>query len=226
MNQSVRPLLRYRLFVFGLALVYWLYQFKAVGSGFGWQFRYLTIWALTLSLISAAAMLRHSLGRGGPPYALAAVTAVVNGLVVLSYWRLYFTDPSLVNSAGIAWWQEYYLHLVGPVLQWIDALVLFGAFRKPWRTLGWLVTLILAYVGWIELAVQPRLDWPQGSVTSGLPYPFLNDMAFDARLGFYAATGLSGLVLLAAGTGATWARRRVLQVSESSSARSPSRYDG
>ena len=55
---------------------------------------------------------------------------------------------------------------------------------------------MLAYVAWAELVVAPLNDGPVGSVATGLPYPFLNDMAFPARLGFYAATGAAGLVFL------------------------------
>jgi len=199
---------RYRWAVLVLAAGYFLYQFKAVAAWEpGWQFRYLTIWALTASLASAWATLRFDRGEGPPPYVLASVAAVFNAVVVLMYWKLFFTDPALVNGDGpILWWQEYYLHLLGPVLQWIDALLLLGAFRRPLATLAAVVAVTLAYIGWAELVVRPLNDAPAGSVTSGLPYPFLNDMAPAERLRFYLTTTLTTLGFTALGVALTWAR--------------------
>ncbi|WP_157937699.1 hypothetical protein [Oceaniglobus roseus] len=212
MEQAGR-FLAYRRAVLLLALGYWLYQFRHLGeAGFGWQFRYLTIWALTASLLSAFAVLRHARGRGTRPDTLASVAAVLNALVVLLYWRLYLIDPALVNGAnGIVWWQEYYLHLAGPVLQWIDALLLMGAFRAPLRVLGVLAVLVLAYVGWIELAVAPLNATPVGDATSGLPYPFLNDLDLADRLRFYLSTSAMAVLFTGLGWGICLARRMVLR---------------
>lgn len=189
----------FRSVAFGLALFFWLEQFRGLsgGVGFGAQFRYLTIWALTASVLSFGLALR----RGPPPLTLAAVATVMNGLVVVLYWRLFFIDPALVNNGTPVWWREYYLHLLGPLLQAFDALVVMAAFRAPLRVAGWLAVLILAYVGWAELVVQPLNDWPAGRVTSGLPYPFLNDLEPAARLGFYARTAAMALVFVALGWG-------------------------
>ena len=123
MDQHSRAVLRYRWFVFLLVLGYWVYQFHQMldpSNGFGWQFRYLTIWALTASLLSAGAVLRLSMGwTDRRPEVLAGVTVVMNALVVYLYWKLWFDDPANVNNGGpIIWWQEYYLHALGPVLQW------------------------------------------------------------------------------------------------------------
>ena len=46
-------------------------------------------------------------------------------MVVILYWKLFFEDPMSVNNRPPVWHQEYYLHAVGPLLQWIDALVVF-----------------------------------------------------------------------------------------------------
>ncbi|SES09999.1 FAR-17a/AIG1-like protein [Tranquillimonas rosea] len=189
---------------FALALGYWLYQFPAAPDTFGGQFRFLTIWALTGSVLSFAATLRLSLGGGRAPATLVAVAAVVNALVVLLYWRLYFTDPALVNGGNaIDPWQEYYLHFAGPLLQWIDALVLLGAFRRPGRIAVVLAAVIVAYLGWSEWIVAPLSDRPVGRVTTGLPYPFLNDMAAAERIVFYAKASLTALIFVGAGWGLT-----------------------
>ena len=99
--------------------------------------------------------------------------------------------------------------MLGPLLQWFDALILLGALRAPVRVLGVLVVVILAYIGWIELLVQPLNNLPQGRVTSGLPYPFLNNMEFAMRQGFYISTAAMALVFILLGAGAAWVRGRL-----------------
>ena len=210
MRPDAQPrVIAYRVAVLVLAAAYSVERALAetwVMADFGWQFRYLTNWALTLSLISAGLMLTARYGRrdgpdgtgdGTPGAVFASVTAVINMMVVASYWRLYFQDPTLVNGENAPVpYREYYLHLVGPALQWADVLLLKRGFRHLRATALWLGLLVLAYVAWAELVVAPLNDGPVGSVATGLPYPFLNDMAFPARLGFYAATGAAGLVFL------------------------------
>lgn len=168
-------------------------------SDFGWQFRYLTIWALTGSLIAAAMMLTPQYGRrNGRGDVAVSVVAVLNMIVVVSYWRLYFDDPTLVNGENrIVPLREYYLHLVGPILQWIDVLVLKRGFRRMGAVALWLGVLVIAYLVWAEAVVAPLNDGPVGTVTAGLPYPFLNDMAPAARAAFYGVTWASGLVFIA-----------------------------
>ncbi|KKL67976.1 hypothetical protein LCGC14_2129570, partial [marine sediment metagenome] len=103
----------------------------------------------------------------------------------------------------------YYLHGVGPVLQMVDALILFGAFRRPLATLGATLAGIIAYVIWIEGLVGPLNTAPAGLVTSGMPYPFLNDMGFADRAGFYLTTTVTGLVFIALGWAVTLLRGRM-----------------
>jgi hypothetical protein len=202
----------FRWLVFLLAAIYVLRQFwfTADYTPPGGPFKYLTHWALLLSLFSSIAMLALSFGQRHRDWGtLVAVTAVTNALVVMLYWRLWFTDPKLVNSNGpIVWYVEYYLHLSGPILQWVDALFVFGAFRRIVPALGALLTVIIGYVGWIELFVAPTNSSPVGSVTSGLPYPFLNSMVWDERLGFYLTTAVTGLIFLALFWGLSWAARK------------------
>ena len=140
-----------------------------------------------------------------------AVTAVANALVVLLYWRLWFEDPALVQGRGpIVWWREYYLHALGPVLQWIDALFVYGAFRvrKLWQPAIGLLALIVAYIMWIERFVAPLNDFPYGRVETGFPYPFLNNLEFDGRMDFYVTTGITGFVFLGVFALVAWAIRK------------------
>lgn len=211
MDQRSPAVVAYRWFVFLLVLGYWIYQFNQMldpTKGFGWQFRYLTIWALTASLLSAFAVLRLSMGwTDRRPEILAGVAVVMNVMVVYLYWKLFLADPANVNDGSpILWWQEYYLHGLGPLLQWIDAFLILGVFRRPWPVVGALLAVILVYVGWSELVIQPANARPVGSVTSGLPYPFLNNLEFSGRLVFYATSAASAMIVVAA----AWALNRFI----------------
>ena len=198
MPRSVRA---YRWAVLVLAAIFFVDRFgteRFTLESFGWQFRYLTIWALTLSLVSAAMMTTRAYGASDDRGAVfVSVTAAMNLLVVASYWRLALTDPSLVyGDTRVVQVRDLYLHLVGPALQVGDALFFKRAIRFARRTVAWVLALIVTYVLWAELVVAPLNDDPVGRVRTGLPYPFLNDMGLGARLRFYAATALAGACLV------------------------------
>ena len=212
MSRFQSPNIRaYRWVVFLAALFYFFYQFTQTDlAKFGIQFRFLTIWGLTFNLVVAWLMLSQSLGRSTRDWnALVSATAVLGGIVVFMYWKLWFIDPALVNSGGpIVWYQEYYLHAAGPLLMWIDAFLILGAFRRIPQTLVLMLAIFVAYILWIEFAVQPLNDAPAGSATSGLPYPFLNDMETPARWTFYATTIGTAVVFMGIG----WVISRLLKV--------------
>ena len=200
MDIHSRPVHIYRWIVFLLAAGYCLYQMVAgQWGGPGGPFRYLTIWALFLSFYAASRMLaltEHRITRHHEVTAMCA--AVLNVMVVFLYWRLYFSDPGLVNGGNrIIWWLEYYLHALGPALQIIDALLIGRVFRRVWRAVPPLIAIIVAYVAWAELFVQRFNAKPEGTVTSGLPYPFLNSMDWGERLTFYLFNGGTAVALLA-----------------------------
>ena len=208
------PVLTYRWIVFLLAAGYSIYH---IGWGdydiWGGPFRFLTFWGLFYSAFAGLMMLCFSMGITRDPwYSAAMVAAVVNTMVVFLYWRLYLIDPFLVHATGEpgAWWDNYYLHGLGPLLQIIDALFIARAFRKPLRAVLPLLVFILAFVSFGEVFVQNLADFPQGSVTSGLPYPFLNDMEMLGRAIYYAQNALIGLVLLGLYGALTWGAYRVL----------------
>ena len=188
---------RFAQIAFFLALGYWIYQFfRADLSLFGIHFRLMTYWGLSLAVVVHflhwCARMR---GLDSRHHGFTTMAVVVNLLVVFLYWRLYFIDPKLVNGDGIpVWHQEYYLHLVGPCLLVIDGVWLARAFRQIWRGVATTIGICIIYTIWVEGAVRPLNTSPQGSVTSGLPYPFLNDMVFDERLVFYAQTMLTALI--------------------------------
>ena len=189
--------MRFAQIAFFLALGYWIFQFFRVDlSLFGIHFRLMTYWGLSLAVV--VHFLHWRGRRSGAPsrhHGFTTMAVVVNLLVVFLYWRLYFIDPKLVNGDGIpVWHQEYYLHLVGPCLLVIDGVWLARAFRQIWRGVATTIGICIIYTIWIEGAVRPLNTSPQGAITSGLPYPFLNDMALDARLIFYAQTMLTALI--------------------------------
>ena len=188
MTQTFR--VKYSLIALILAIGYSLYQFVNTDwSAFGIHFRYLTIWGLTAAMVYHASIwMDRRAGRAERYLPMIAATAVLNVMVVYLYWKLYFVDPKLVNGENSpVWFQEYYLHLLGPLLIIFDALFISKA-AQGLRGLIMSVVLSLAYVAWCEIFVGPFNDSPVGSVTSGLPYPFLNDMDVAGRAGFYGST--------------------------------------
>ena len=199
MDIHARPVLIYRWCVFLLAGGYCIYQ-SLFGNyeHFAGPFRFLTIWALFLSFYAASRMLALSESRITRRHEVTAMCAsVLNVMVVYLYWQLFFTDPSLVNgSRPPVWHQEYYLHLVGPALQIFDAMFVARVFRRVWRGILPLLAIILVYVAWAELVLQRFSDGPVGDVTTGLPYPFLNDLDLAGRSIFYLSNGAVAIVLL------------------------------
>ena len=134
----------------------------------------------------------------------------MNAMVVITYWRLYFADPHSVTSDGQLgqFYLEVYLHAVGPLLQWIDVTFIHRGFRRLRPAFLWLFGVISVYILWMELILQRFNDSPMGSVTSGLPYPFLNDLALDGRATFYLVNFTVATILLLVFAGLAWLVRQ------------------
>lgn len=183
--------MQFAKYSFFLALGYWLYQYtQADFSSFGFQYRFLTHWAISLALVvHFINWRRRAVGLPESYHAFNAAATVLNILVVFLYWRLYFIDPALVNGdENPAWYQEYYMHILGPLLITIDAIWFNRAFRGFIKGCLATIFLCLIYIIWIETFVGPLNDMPVGAITSGLPYPFLNDLDWDGRQSFYVTT--------------------------------------
>ena len=209
----MRPVLVYRWIVFLLAGGYCLRTlvFSDFTGNFGGPFRYLTIWALFFSFFAASRMMAIEEGRSTRRWdGLVCMTAVINTMVVFLYWRLYFADPTSVTDNGQlrAWYLEMYLHLLGPLLQVIDAIFIHRSFQRLRAAVLWLVGVIGLYVLWAELIVQPFNQRPEGTVTSGLPYPFLNNLELTERAVFYGSNLAIGVALLLIYAGIALAFRR------------------
>lgn len=207
MNPHATPIIAYRWLVFGAAAFYSVYMIGwSSYDQAGGPFRFLTIWALLLSFFCASRVLAFSERRTTRRWdSLIAATCVINFMVVFLFWRLYFNDPTSVtrNRELSVWWREYYLHAVGPVLMWIDAFLINRPFRRFIPALAILLAIAISYFLWAELVVSPLATSPVGTVTTGLPYPFLNDLELDGRIRFYAVNaGLAaGLLLVFFGIG-------------------------
>ncbi|MFQ6551012.1 hypothetical protein AAD018_001535 [Aestuariibius insulae] len=201
--------------------------FSDYDEGLG-PLRYLTIWALIGSFFCASRMMALLEYRSERRWdGFISAVAVINAMVVILYWRLYFDDPTSVTRDGTraVWYLDYYLHGLGPALQICDALFIHRSFRRPATSALWLVGIVAVYLLWSEFVVQPMHSSPAGSVTSGLPYPFLNNLALTDRLGFYATNIVTALVLLAVFAGLAWAIRRALPRGSEDEAAPPDSLD-
>lgn len=202
--------LYYRGLVFALAAAYSIYMFViADHSAFGWQFRFLTVWALTLNTVVAFLMLQVARGKSDKTLnTLNSSAVVLNGFVVFMYWSLFFKDPSLVNGDNEPkWYLEYYLHGIGPFLQMFDAFFLIGgAFARTRSILSTISLIVICYILWVEVLVGPLNDTPVGTHSQGLPYPFMNDMTQPDRMAFYGQVIVTMLFIFCAG----WIFARVI----------------
>jgi hypothetical protein len=209
---TFKPVMIYRWIVFLLAAGYCIRtMIFSDFTVFGGPFRFLTIWALFASFFAASRMMALMEGRSERRWdGFVSMTAVINTMVVFLYWRLYFADPTSVTPNGelAAWHLEMYLHLFGPLLQVIDSIFIHRSYRRLWPAVAWVVGVIGAYVLWVELFVGPLNDAPVGSVTSGLPYRFLNNLELADRASFYVTNLVTGLVILCVYAVVAWSVRR------------------
>ncbi|MGV6839875.1 MAG: hypothetical protein ACWA40_06745 [Planktomarina sp.] len=165
----------------------------------GGHFRYLTIWALFMSTFVALRVVLISFEKTANRLdGFVSAVAVVNLMVVYLFWQLYFADPASVTRTGQlnAWWLEAYLHGLGAVLMWFDALFINKVFMRLRQAAVWLFGIVIAFLAWAEFVVAPLNDTPAGSVTSGLPYPFLNNLEVTDRLVFYASNVVFAFIAL------------------------------
>ncbi|MDA9979948.1 androgen-induced gene 1 family protein [Yoonia sp.] len=211
-KMTLNPRLIFRWTAFLLAGGYCIRTLIFGGwDAFGGPFRFLTIWALFASFFAFSRMMAMEEGRSDKRWdGFVCMTAVINTMVVFLYWRLYFADPMSVTTDGElgAWHLEMYLHLFGPLLQVIDTIFVHRSYRGLKVAFAWLIGVIAVYVLWAEFVVQPMNDSPAGTVTSGLPYPFLNNLELADRMGFYITNAVVGIVLLLLYAGIAWGFRR------------------
>ena len=209
---NLNPRLIFRWTAFLLAAGYCIRTLIFGGwEDFGGPFRHLTIWALFCTFFAFSRMMALEEGRSDKRWdGFVCMTAVINTMVVFLYWRLYFADPHSVTSDGQlgAWHLEMYLHLFGPLIQVVDTIFVHRSYRRLGAAFAWLMGVISVYVLWAELVVQPMNDNPAGTVTSGLPYPFLNNLELSERAVFYGINIATAIVLLLVYAAIAWGFRR------------------
>lgn len=201
----------YRILVALIAVFFFVEPLLTDPPNFIFRSKFLTLWGFYGSFLVALLMLARSYNLTAKRFdGFVSMVIVLNILVVFLYWRLYFEDPALVNANGpIVWWREYYLHLTAEILMWIDAFFFFGAWKKIKSGLAWLAGIIISYVALIELYIKPRNTFPSGTVTEGLPYPFLNNMELSERFVFYGTTAGTAAVMAALTVGVAFILSRL-----------------
>ena len=181
----------YRWGVLLFTAIVWVRCFgEARLEEFGWQFRLIEVWAMSASLVSAAFMVRLSMGWSRSRHASFAAAACVLNAVVLAL----HLGPLGILAPPAPSWHAVSLHLIAPVLQIADAVLILGAFERLHRAVAWTLGAAVTYVGWVELAVRPLNASIEGQ--GGLPYAGLDAMTLTHRLGLYAAVTVFGLALL------------------------------
>ena len=177
----------------------------------GGPFRFLTIWGLFCAFFAFSRLMAMEEGRSDRRWdGFISMTAVLNTMVLVLYWRIFYDDSVLVTGDGgfSDYHLEIYRHGLGPALIIIDALFIHRSFTRIGAAMAWLFGVIGAYIAVAELVWQPLNDIPLGTVTSGIPYDFLNDLEFADRAVFYGINFGTALVLLVVYAAVAWGVRR------------------
>ncbi|EBA13938.1 hypothetical protein RCCS2_08614 [Roseobacter sp. CCS2] len=178
---------------------------------FGGPFRFLTIWGLFCAFFAFSRLMALEEERSTCRWdGFISMAAVLNTMVLILYWRIFYADSVLVTGDGgfTEYHLEIYRHALGPALIVIDALFIHRSFIRVWAAAAWLVGVIGTYIALAELVWQPLNNTPSGTVTSGFPYDFLNNLEFADRAVFYSINFGTALVLLVVYAAIAWGIRR------------------
>ena len=189
---------RYRQIVFVISSVFWVTLLVDLDwSYFGSDFRFFTYWSLVGCWISSYWALRLSTQKTQNDHHIGiSIISIATLIMLFLYWNLYIIDPAMLYTDGVgSWGSKYIKHVTIPALQLIDAIFFLKVFRSLKSTIYGTITTITVYILWIELCIQPLNDKPAGSITSGLPYAFLNDMILIERLTYYGKIYLLTIIL-------------------------------
>lgn len=185
----------YSFVAFSWTLGHWLLHFlKANKKIFGWQFRYLTQWALTASMLFHMCTLLHRcMWRRQPTvrktaYMLAVSVCVVNMLVFVLYWPAFFLQPGLIGALTMSVSQDVFVHAVSPLSVFFDAMFWSKPFKKEHykSSQAFTFAVFLSYVFWLEVLVTPL---------GKMPYAFLRVAPWTHRCLCYVVSFVIGLVL-------------------------------
>ena len=149
-------------------------------------------------------------------FPLVSAVTILNAIVVFLYLKLYFTVSKPVNcSRSIVWYREYYLHLVGLVILIVDSLFFIVSFRQIHKCFLMSLRICLLHIFWSKILISPLNNTPQGSVSNGLPNPFLNDMHLQDSVELYLTTITTALAFYLVGWNITKVRFRSLSPQDS-----------
>ena len=170
-----------------------------IEAGFGKQFRYFTLWSLLanfMALLFLSLSMKLMIFDKTKPF--IAISSMMGLFTIVLYWGLFFINPNLVNYADerLDFFREVYLHFLGPALLFFDALILKKAFTHFKKIIPYAFIINFGYFTWLELLVGPNSNFPVGKVTSGLPYPFMNNMLLEHRLIFMVICFMCGALFI------------------------------
>lgn len=181
-TRECTPLWTFRICNAAICTLFWALQFRKAEGPLG-QFRYLTIWSLTLNMFIYwyAALIRA-----------APKVVVLTGAVLSIFVTILFYGgggpPAYVNELNMDQYnalEDAYIHAFGTSIIVADA-VIFDAVPFINIDLYRIVSIVcISYAIFIEFSVRPIYVLPIGSQTQGLPYLFLNNWTAGGRLTFY-----------------------------------------
>ncbi len=164
-------------------------RFDEFRTSFGGVYRFYSDWGFTACLFSAFFIFfpkRHELS-------LSIISSMASLYTVL-FVILFFVDPGGILVAPIGMMSDgistgafitLTIHSVVPVLQVANTLFLANSFQRLRPIIYAMLLIEVIYILWIELLVAPLNNSPIGSITTGLPYPLLNNLPLIERIEVY-----------------------------------------
>ena len=184
------PFIRnYRYLIFFITLAYWLDLYYLNGFSI---LRYLTNWALTLSVICAGLLsLESAIEKPLRINSFIIAAFCTNVVVMVLYWKLYFKNPDLLyaGSTRMPWYRDDFVHLFCPLAQMFDAIVFKQAFSNK------------VFKGGLYFLIIATLYTLLSEFVFTLPYPFLWDLDLGQRIYFYTSANVTGILSLLVGLG-------------------------
>ena len=174
-------------------------------AGFGKQFKFFTLWSFLANFFVFSILFLRMIGfRIKIPDPLVAISTMMGIFTIILYWGLFFIDPNLVNYTDqcnytvqrLNLFREYYLHLIGPLLLILEGFLFTRAFKNFLNITLCAAVINFGYFSWIELVVARFNECPKGTITNGLPYPFMNEMVISERLIFMTSCFIFGILFI------------------------------
>lgn len=163
-------------------------QWQLAKDIFGYHFRYLTQWALHLSVVfHLSFLLPHTRTTRSSLFTTLnwhSTISTVNACVFVFYWLAYSTNPTaLIGRPSLTPWQDCVIHGLSP-LSTVLSYTYYSShpLRITYTHITSTLTLLTAYIAWIEFLVRPY---------SIMPYKILRHAHTGERVFIYAL-GLAG----------------------------------